>query len=80
MGSYSAIARVDRPTIRAAWDVDRTASVRTGAEAAVPLEASRPIEPAIELDDPGDLASRFADLRAAWSQTTFFLFSADSWR
>ncbi len=80
MGSYAAMARIERPAVRGlAWRTVR------GQEADDALQApAGPMEPvahpAIEPGDGEGLGERLADLRAAWAQTTFYLFSPEAWR
>lgn len=80
MGSYAAMGRIERPAVRAlAWQAGRQAALHDGLPAPPgPIEPAA--HPAIEPDDDEGLAQRLADLRIAWAQTTFYLFSPEAWR
>ena len=76
MAAYAVIARIDRvqphlaghePGPMNAWPVPEP----LGASEAVDL-VGRPQAPL--------LSERWAGIREAWSQTTFYLFDAESWR
>ncbi len=75
MAGYAVIARIDRvdPHL-AGWE----------AESALDWATVEPLGPqAIDLVDHtvGDpMAERWARIREAWKQTTFYLFDPQSWR
>lgn len=76
MDGYAVTARIDRATPRLA---------RHGAQPAVaadPLQSTDAVDPFDLVGRPFDVRwlDRWAAFRETWSQTTFFLFDADSWR
>jgi hypothetical protein len=74
MDGYSVSARIDRATPRRArHGSERRATAGSLPDGLEPLDlVGRP------LDDV--LLERWAAFRERWSQTTFFLFDANSWR
>jgi len=81
MAAYAIQARIDgvRPRLTAldGHAPDEPAPGRTSMEVA-PLPPDAPILAARGADQTR--ADRLERLREVWHQTTFFLFSADSWR
>jgi hypothetical protein len=78
MAAYAVIARIDRvdPHLAGWARIPAPSTDRTAVDEMEPSEAfevlSRPIGPS--------MAERWARVREAWSQTTFFLFDPESWR
>ena len=76
MAAYAVTARVDRVQPRLARWVGATQSDGATADATPQPESvdlvGRPLG--------ANMAERWARIREAWTQTTFFLFDPDSWR
>lgn len=71
MASYAVTARIDRVQPRLAR--------RDGPRSSMDARALDDLRP--EAIDPAPLAaSRWERIRELWSQMTFYLFDADSWR
>jgi hypothetical protein len=78
MSGYVASARIDRAAPRLVR-TDRAVDTRDSAPPAEPAEVDV-IDAAGAGDQGPTFAERHAAFRARWSQLTFFLFDADSWR
>jgi hypothetical protein len=77
MSAYAATARVDRVAPRLV--IGRP----VGGDVDVPWVDAEPDEAVADLapiDDRDPLIDRLAAARARWSQLTFYLFDAESWR
>ena len=77
MSAYAATARVDPVTPRLV--IER----RVGGADDAPWVAAQPDDAVADLapiDDSDPLIGRLAAARARWSQLTFYLFDAESWR
>ena len=76
MAAYAVVARIDRVKPHLARHGPQSAPAWTAPEPADPPEAidlvGRPLI--------APVAERWAALREAWSQTTFYLFHAEGWR
>lgn len=80
MAAYAVIARIGRVdphlTVR---DLERDLDDGDPPDRGLPIDGS-----AVAIDlrdpDPGPIAERVTRLRELWTQTTFYLFDADSWR
>jgi hypothetical protein len=74
MDGYRVSARIDRATPRLArHGPERRATAGLAPEGPEPFDlVGRPLDDA--------LLERWATFRERWSQTTFFLFDANSWR
>lgn len=76
MAAYAVVARIDRVKPHLAGHTSPAGAARPAAEPVDPPEAidlvGRPLLPRF--------AERWTGFREAWSQTTFYLFDAESWR
>jgi hypothetical protein len=73
MNGFAASGRVQRtaPRLIRAGDVER-------GIAATPQSAD--VTELVDIRDPGPLSDRWAAFRDRWSELTFYLFDAQSWR
>ena len=83
MAAYAVIARIGRVdphlTVR---DLER--DLEAGDAPDPPVRGLTTDGSAVAIDlrdpDPGPIAERVTRLRELWTQTTFYLFDAESWR
>ena len=74
MSAYAATARIERVSPRIA-----IGQPRYGAAKAWVVETEFTVDVAA-LDDDDPLVDRLTAIRERWSQLTFYLFNAESWR
>jgi hypothetical protein len=75
--AYAIVQRVPNPAPR----LRRTGLwPGAGIDGAQPLLPEQLPTPRLEADDPEGLAERFAAVRAAFAQTTWYLLNPDGWR
>lgn len=76
MAAYAVVARIDRVKPQLAGHASAAGEAWLAAEeidAPVAIDlVARPLAPL--------LAERWAEIREAWSQTTFYLFNEEGWR
>lgn len=76
MAAYAVVARIDHVKPHLAGHASTIGDAAPATDAVDPPEAvdlvGRPLVPLV--------AERWASLREAWSQTTFYLFHAEGWR
>jgi hypothetical protein len=77
MSAYAAAARIDRVEPRLLMGRPVRGDVDFPWVVAEPEEAVADLAP---IDDSDPLIDRLAAARARWSQLTFYLFDAESWR
>jgi hypothetical protein len=76
MAAYAVVARIDRVKPHLAGHGSAAGEIRPAAEVIdAPVAIELVARPAAPL-----LAERWAGIRDAWSQTTFYLFNEEGWR
>ena len=75
MTAYAIVQRVANPMPRL-----RQAGIDARRDVAAPAPPDAASSPRLEAEDPEGLADRLAAIRAAFAQTTWYLFNPDGWR